>query len=112
VVIRTCSEEVTIEDIGEHASLHINEVADKDVLWDLSEVNLSEFTVDAVMEFVSKYRYKAEIRSGRKTALVGMRDMEFAVLRMLETISGGERWAIHFKVFRSTEEAMEWLLKP
>jgi len=79
------------------------------VLWDLIDTTDIQFTSEEVLSIVRfKPRYEGKRGIG-KTALVAQKDILFGLSRMFEIQSGIQEAPYPVKVFRSLDEAHQWL---
>lgn len=85
--------------------------ADQDVLWDLREASLAEFTADEVRRVIDLVRDNWATEGTPHAALVVAREVDFGMARMYELqlsdLSTGK-----VQVFRDIEAAGEWLANP
>jgi len=79
------------------------------VLWDLTEVDLSKISTNEIMQIVREIRIYADARAGGKTALVFSTGLGFGLGRMIEAFSEIEDMPIDIRSFKSLEKAEEWL---
>ena len=79
------------------------------VLWDLTEGDLSKISTDEIMQIVEEIRIYADAREGGRTALVFSTGLGFGLGRMVEAFSEMENMPIDIRSFRSLEEAEGWL---
>lgn len=80
------------------------------VLWDLTESNVSEISsteVKAIADLSFKY---AEKRSSGKTAIVGNEDLTFGLSRMYEMTKEAFELPFETRTFRDIDKARTWLL--
>ena len=79
------------------------------LLWDLTNADTSSLTtvqVDMIVDHAKEY---AHLRKGGKAAFVLSRDVDFGLARMYEQLSEAKQHPILHGVFRSLDEAMNWL---
>ncbi len=84
----------------------------KHVLWDLidtTEVQLTSEEVEAIANFSPRYEGK---RASGKTAFVAQKDILFGLSRMFEIQSSIRESPFPIMVFRSIDEAHQWLDEP
>jgi hypothetical protein len=81
----------------------------KHVLWDMTdttEVQLTSEEVETLANFSPRYEGK---RASGKTAIVAQKDIIFGLSRMFEFQSSSQQAPFSIMVFRSIEEAHQWL---
>ena len=81
------------------------------VLWDLSQCNVSNLTTDDVHSVAHTPRKYAEMRKGGKTAIVAPTDITFGLTRMYEFMTDMQNYSFKTQAFRTTQEAYQWLLE-
>ena len=79
------------------------------VLWDIVQADLSALKTDDIRDDAKQTKDLADIRKGGKTAIVSSNSLEYGLSRMLETFYDLERVPFEVQVFRTMDEAMEWL---
>jgi hypothetical protein len=83
----------------------------KDVIWDLSNGSLASISTQGFKE-IATATLKAVAngaRSGGKTVFVGNNSAEFGLMRMYAVIAEIAGVSIQYTVFRTMEEALQWL---
>ena len=78
-------------------------------LWDVTEADLSEITIEEIKEDAKRTKLLAGVRNGGKTAIVTHKDLEFGISRMSQAHHEIEVESIEYQTFRSIDEAKEWL---
>ena len=79
------------------------------VIWDLTDANLSALSAVDVQMVAEHTASRAHSRSGGKTALVAPTDMDFGMSRMFQTMIDNADHQASVSVFRSRDEAVEWI---
>lgn len=79
------------------------------VLWDIAQADLSALKTDDIRDDAKQTKDLADIRKGGKTAIVSSNSLEYGLSRMLEAFYDLERVPFEVQVFRTMDEAMEWL---
>lgn len=79
------------------------------LLWDCTEADLSQLTRAQLQEVLTSSKQHSRLRQEGKTALVMPDDLGYGIGRMYETLSEVTEHPISLAVFRSMEEAWEWL---
>jgi len=80
------------------------------VLCDFSGAKASDVTVDSLRRFVTEAKVLAQRRLSGRTALVGQ-GAAYGMARMYEALSTITAHPIPLAVFRTTAEALSWLLQ-
>ena len=81
------------------------------VLWDLSGSDLSSITSSEINGIAKTPRKYASMRTGGKTAIVAPTDLTFGLTRMYGIMTEVQDLPFETQVFRTTEEAHQWLLE-
>ncbi|HEY9051286.1 MAG TPA: hypothetical protein VIQ03_07065 [Gammaproteobacteria bacterium] len=81
------------------------------VLWDLTNADLSALHKPDIEAIAQTPRTKSQQRIQGKTALVASEDLAFGLSRMYETLTNLEHLPFETHVFRTTTDAMNWLLE-
>ena len=81
------------------------------VLWDLSQSDVSKLSSDDVYSIAHTPRKYAEMRKGGKTAIVAPTDIAFGLTRMYEFMTEIQNYSFKTQAFRTTREAHRWLLE-
>ncbi len=100
---------------GDDVSRIIKEFYDnhitRNVLWDLSESDVSKLSADDVFRVAHTPRKRAEMRIGGKTAIVAPTDITFGLTRMYEFMTEVQSFSFTTQTFRTTQEAYQWLFE-
>jgi hypothetical protein len=80
------------------------------LLWDMSQADVSHVTPDILQRFVRKST-ELEVRHqrGSRIAVVASEDLQYGLARMSEVFAELESAPYSFRVFRSHQEALQWL---
>lgn len=81
------------------------------VLWDLvdtSEIRITSDQLQKIVDFQPRYAGK---RSSGKTAFAANKDLQFGMSRVFQAHSRIKDAPYSVGVFRSTQEAMDWIAK-
>ena len=81
------------------------------VLWDLTNADLGALHKPDIEAIAHTPRTKAQQRIQGKTALAASKDLAFGLSRMYETLTNLEHLPFKTQVFRTTTDAMNWLLE-
>ena len=79
------------------------------VLWDLAEANISALSAADIQMVAEHTAARAHSRTEGKTALVAPKDIGFGLSRMFQVFADLADHEGDVKVFRTRDEAMEWL---
>jgi len=79
-------------------------------LWDLTDANLSEINTGTLRDEATVTKNLAGKREGGKTAFVTESTLEYGLCRMLEAFYDLQQVPIEVQVFRTIDDAKEWLL--
>jgi hypothetical protein len=79
------------------------------VLWDMSQAELAHVTAEMLAKFVCRAAELGVRRRGGRTAVVAPDDLQYGLGRMSETLAEIESAPFSFRVFRSRQDAMQWL---
>lgn len=110
-VVNTPSEDETFEGAGQYSREHIREWDDLDTLWDFTTFNMASVTSEHISTFVNGMKDLNQYRQGRRTAIVGPKDVAFGMMRMLELMAD-DVMQFEIRVFRDYDEAYTWLSAP
>jgi hypothetical protein len=80
------------------------------VLCDFSGAKVSDLTVDVLRRFVAEAKDLARLRPSGRTALVGQ-GAGYGMARMYEALSSITGHPIPIAAFKTTTEALSWLLQ-
>jgi hypothetical protein len=81
----------------------------QNVLWDFRKASLtrlSSIETEAMIDYIKQH---AEKRSGGKTAILVSKDLEYGISRMAQTFAELKNIPFEMEIFRSIEEAIQWL---
>lgn len=79
------------------------------LLWDMSKAEVGHVTTDTLRRFVRKAAQMGERRQGGRTAIIAPQDLQYGLARMSEFFAEMESAPYNLRVFRSKEEALQWL---
>jgi hypothetical protein len=83
----------------------------KNALWDARKAktpDLSSHDLERIADYIMTH---AEKRAGGKSAMVAPSELEYGLSRVYDAWHDIRRFPFQFRVFRSIEEANEWLDK-
>ena len=79
------------------------------VVWDLADANVSALSAADVQMVAEHTAARAHSRTDGKTALVAPKDIGFGLSRMFQVFADLADHQSEVKVFRTREEALEWI---
>lgn len=80
------------------------------LLWDMAKSDMGPVSPDTLRAFVRRGAELGKDRAGGRTALVATEDLQFGFGRMTENFFDLESAPFAFRVFRSREDALVWLM--
>jgi len=79
------------------------------ILWDLRKGSATDLTYDNLVK-ISEYTAKVSgKRQGGKTALVSPSDVDYGILRTLDSFGEVYEFSFYIRAFRDYDEAIVWL---
>ncbi len=112
IFINKVSGEIEVEDLVTYLKNNAPDWKKNPTIWDYTEADMAKLSGKEWDSFVKKIRPLVESRSGAKVALVGSRDLQFGLLRVLNAWIEIHKSSIKIKVFRDIEKAKEWITSP
>ena len=79
-------------------------------LWDLTEASMANITIEGMRQFIARSSRIGKSRAGGSTAVVVQGQFQFGLGRMAETFGEFESLPFVFRIFRSREKAITWLV--
>jgi len=107
-VVNTVDDEETITSIDQYFSINFEKWKNKNVLWDLRQMDFKNIHASDIRRFVENKVDTVQVRKGLKTALLVESDLAFGMMRMLNLLAE-EKVGIIFGVFKEHDEAVKWL---
>ena len=80
-----------------------------DTLWDITEAEIPVGSADEISNLAQYVRNLSYARNGGKTAIISNNDLGYGMSRMLGTLYEMEKVRFEIQVFRSIDEATQWL---
>jgi len=80
------------------------------IVWDFSDASVEGISSSFVRRLAKEVRELGAIRPGGKSAVVAPKDLIFGLARMFQIMTDEKGFPFTIKVFRSFDEAMQWLL--
>ncbi len=87
------------------------QLADRYIIWDLSNVSLNELTEDDLIFLARYFRPQSQRRTGSRTAVVSAGDAMFVQACIYTAVAMLEEIAVDYFVFRTLAEAEEWMMR-
>ena len=78
-------------------------------LWDFRKGSMAQLLSGDLERIADNAVLHSEKRAGGKTAIVVSRDLEYGLARVLDTLRDIRKLPYQIEVFRSVEEANQWL---
>lgn len=101
---------VTVSEIFDVVMSFKDEPPAKNILWDFSKAEVGNlFTPDAFQKIASRAKSNLGLRPGSRTAFIATSDIVFGLIRMYTTYLELQEIAHEVEVFRTIEEAYQWL---
>ncbi len=79
------------------------------LLWDFRKGSMAQLSYVDLERIVDYVTFHSEKRAGGKSAVVVSRDLEYGLARVLDTLRDIRKVHSQLGVFRSVEEANQWL---
>jgi len=79
-------------------------------LWDFSNASFDKISNEFLRQMFSIVQRGGSSRQGGKTAVIAPSDLEYGMARMFQIMSDNDAFPFKIKVFRSYDEASQWLL--
>jgi hypothetical protein len=111
VIVNTVKGLVGLDEIANFISDNIDSWIGKSELWDISEMDFNDISTEDLRVFVQKAAITsaASKRSGGKTAIVAPKDLQFGMMRSLESFTEISSYETTTRIFRTMNEAKSWL---
>lgn len=104
-IINSVKGQVGFEDISEFITANIDKWIGKSVIWDLSEMDFNHVMNVEIRNFAHVLSDISLKRKGQMTAFVAPQDLQYGMMRMLETFVELESIEIDLHICRALEEA-------
>ncbi len=108
-VVRT-SGNITTDDLSEWAVRFSMGAVTESVLWDITRADISKLSADEICTDEQKTADCTDLRTVSKAAIVSVNGFEYGLTEMLKTLCGDDDMPFEFRVFKSFDEAMKWLI--
>lgn len=110
LTVYTVTGKVSSFDIMKTMEAFVEERPTKNILWDFIKAMPDERITSGEVEKIAAFAKQHErLREGGKTALVASTDVVFGLARMYEAFASIEDIEDSVSVFRSADEAADWL---
>ena len=80
------------------------------ILWDLSQADMVTITPAVIQQIIKITAKTSANRRRGKTAAAAPSDLKFGLGRMAESYAELEALPFNYRVFRSRQEALQWLM--
>lgn len=109
LTIHNCSGTILKEELIDAVKALYTSGPTRNYLWDITGADLSQIKADDLQEIVETATQYASIRKGGRTAIVSASSVGFGLGRMYKAFAENVGLQIEINVFRSPEEAKEWI---
>jgi hypothetical protein len=99
--------DISLTEIEQAISTFYHKQATLNALWDLRKSSLQRLSTSDVQSLIEYLKSNTYVRDNGKTAMVAPKDADFGLVRMGEVYA--ENLPTSFRVFRSIEEAYDWI---
>jgi hypothetical protein len=110
IAIHKCSGNLTTEDMSDAINAFYVSSTNKYTLWDFSNASMKNISMESVKQLIILEQKRASSIAGGRTAVVAPHNLEYGFARMLQMKSDTDDLPFKIGVFRTLEEANEWLL--
>ena len=83
----------------------------QNALWDFRKASLARVSAKEIKAIFDYIKQHVEKRVGGKTAILVSKDLEYGMSRMVQAFTKLKDIPIEIEIFRSIEEAIQWLGK-
>jgi len=108
-VINTIDGTISYQRIIDFIKDKIGSWENKVMLWDLRDANLSGIPSQQMRSLARTMIPLAERRAGLKTAVVAPSDLQYGTMRVYKAWASALGTATDIRIFRTSEEALDWL---
>ena len=109
LTIHTCSGTILKQELIDALKmLYVSELT-LNQLWNFTETDLSQIKGDDLQEIAEFAKQNSPMRIGARTALVSASSLGFGLARMFEVFAENAGLPVQISVFRSPEDAKEWI---
>jgi hypothetical protein len=112
LAVHTCVGKITVDDIVQETEALREAGAPKNSLWDLREADLTEISTEDIESLARMMKETLPDELSGKTAIVVTGDLGFGLGRAYEAYADVTKQPEDIMVFRTIEEAHEWLGPP
>jgi acyl CoA:acetate/3-ketoacid CoA transferase len=109
LTIHTCSGTILKQDLIDAIKVLYASEPTPNHLWDITGTDLSQIKGDDLQEIAEFTKQKAPTRVGGRIALVSASNLGFGLARMYKAFAENSGLPVEISVFRSPEEAEEWM---
>ncbi len=101
--------EISFEEVMSTLKQFLEGQPTMNVLWDFRKGSMAQLTSGDLERIADYAMLHSEKRAGGKTAVVVSRDLEYGLARVLDTLRDIRKLPYQLEIFRSVEEANQWL---
>lgn len=107
--LQECTGLVTNKELLDTAQSFFGGSHTRYVIWDFSVAQMINISPETIQKLVAIWLKQKARRRGGKTAVVAPADLEYSFSNILDTISELNEAPFETRVFRSLEDAKQWL---
>ncbi|HUT65976.1 MAG TPA: hypothetical protein VMZ05_07485 [Spirochaetota bacterium] len=111
LTIHKCSGSLTDEKFKEAIQSFYDGNPTMNVIWDFSKASLADTPTITVKQSSMMVKRLGSTRQNGKSAVIASRDLEYGMARMFQIMTENGGIPFKIKVFRSFDEAMQWLIE-
>jgi hypothetical protein len=111
IAIHKCSGNLTNKDMSDAINAFYVGSTNKYTLWDFSNASMNNIPIESVKQLIILEQKRASSIVGGRTAVVAPKDLEYGYARMLQIQSDTNDLLFKVGVFKTLEEANQWLLQ-
>jgi hypothetical protein len=111
LTIHKCSGSLTEQEILDTSKSFYGGNPTLYTLWDFSNSSFDKISNEFLREMLSIVQRSGSRRQGGRTAVIAPSDLEYGMARMFQIMSDTDDFPFETRVFRSNDEAKQWLLE-
>ena len=111
IIVNTIGTSTTSSELSEYIKKNVDAWRGAPVIWDINNIKFGNTTGNHLRQFIRDMKPVTEKMRFGKTAIVASKDFSFGMMRMVETFSELESYPIQLQVFRTINEAKQWLFE-
>ncbi len=109
VIVNTVVGQVGFDDLVEFITENNDSWIGRPVIWDIAEFDLGDISDKELRKFTETMASTSENRKGDKSAIVAPQDLQFGMMKALETLAEIASYPVRIRVFRKIADAKKWL---